>query len=65
MYDIICKGVPLGVALCSVLLFAVMLVINKAKIIDKKLFLIPLIFLVSALITFVVGYYTPCPFCQL
>lgn len=29
---------PLGVALCSVLLFAVMLVINKAKTIDKNCF---------------------------
>ena len=56
---------PLYVLLFSVLLFVVMLVINKIKHFDKKLFLIPLLFFISAIITFIVGYYTPCVHCTL
>lgn len=54
---------PLYVLLFSVLLFVVMLIINKVKRFDKKLFFIPLLFCISAIITFIVGYYTPCRFC--
>ena len=56
---------PLYVLLFSVLLFVVMLVINKIKHFDKKLFLIPLLFFISAIITFIVGYFTPCMHCTL
>jgi len=56
---------PLYVILFSVLLFVVMLVINKVKPFDKKLFLIPLLFFISAIITFIVGYFTPCVHCTL
>lgn len=55
----------LYVVLFSVLFFVVMLVINKVKHFDKKLFLIPLLFFISAIITFIVGYYTPCVHCTL
>ncbi len=54
---------PSNVALFSVLLAVIMLIINKIKPFDKKLFLIPLLLLVSAVITFIVGYCTPCKFC--
>jgi peptidoglycan/LPS O-acetylase OafA/YrhL len=56
---------PLYVVLFSVFLFVVMLVINKAKHFDKKLFLMPLLFFISAVITFIVGYFTPCVYCTL
>ena len=56
---------PLYVLLFSVLLFVVMLVINRIKHFDKKLFLIPLLFFISAIITFIVGYFTPCVHCTL
>ena len=56
---------PLYVCIFSVLLFVVMLIINKIKPFDKKLFIIPFLFLISAIITFIVGYYTPCEFCTL
>ena len=61
-YEISC---PLYVFLFSVLLFIVMLVIYKVKHFDEKLFLIPLLFFISAIITFIVGYYTPCVYCTL
>ena len=56
---------PLYVCMFSVLLFVVMLVINRIKNFDNKWFLIPLMFFISAIITFIVGYYTPCEFCTL
>ena len=56
---------PLYVFLFSVLLFFVMLVIYKVKDFDEKLFLIPLLFFISAIITFIVGYFTPCVHCTL
>jgi len=61
-YEISC---PLYVILFSVLLFIAMLVIYKVKHFDKKLFLIPLLFFISAIITFIVGYFTPCVHCTL
>ena len=56
---------PLYVLLFSVLLFIVILITNKLKHFDKNLLLIPLLFLISAIITFVVGHYTPCVHCAL
>ena len=56
---------PLYVILFSVLLFIAMLVIYNVKHFDKKLFLIPLLFFISAIITFIVGYFTPCVHCTL
>jgi len=56
---------PLYVVLFSVLLFIVILIINKVKRFDKKLLLIPLLFFISAIITFIVGYHTPCVHCAL
>ncbi len=56
---------PLYVILFSVLLLIVMLVIYKVKRFDKKLFFIPLLFFISAIITFIVGYFTPCVNCTL
>ena len=56
---------PLYVLLFSVLLFVVMMVTNKVKHFDKKLLLVPLLFFISAIITFVIGYYTPCVHCTL
>ena len=56
---------PLALIAFSILLFISMLVINKFNSFDKKLFLIPLLFFISAIITLIVGYYTPCEFCTL
>ena len=56
---------PLYALLLSVLLFVVMLLVDKFKHFDKKLFLVPLFFFISAIITFIVGYYTPCVHCAL
>lgn len=58
-------SLPLYACLFSVLLFVVMLVINKIKSFDKMLFIIPLLFFISAIISFIVGYYTPYAFCTL
>ena len=56
---------PLYACMFSVLLFVVMVVINRIKHFDKNLFLIPLMFFISSIITFIIGYYTPCEFCTL
>ncbi len=56
---------PLYVAMLSAVLFLVMLIIKKLKGLDKKLFYIPLLFFASAVITFSIGYFTPCEFCTL
>lgn len=56
---------PLYIFLFSIFLFAVMFIINKIKTFDKKLFIIPLLFSISAIITFIIGFYNPCEFCTL
>jgi len=71
IYDLVAKHMeyefsyPLYAILFSVLLFIVMLVLHNVKHFDKKLFLIPLLFFISAIITFIVGYFTPCVHCTL
>ena len=57
--------VPIYVMIFAVLLSVVMLIINKTKTIDKKLFVIPLVFFISATITLFIGCSTPCEFCTL
>ncbi len=56
---------PLDVMAFSGLLFLIMLIINKLKAIDKKLFFIPLLFFVCSIITLIIGCNTFCPYCSL
>ena len=57
--------IPLVVA--GFTLFTAMLIFftSKKTALDKKMFFIPAMFLASAVITFFIGYYTPCEFCSL
>ena len=57
--------IPIFVIIFSVLLSVAMALVNWKKKLDKKLFVIPLMFFISATVTFVIGYYTPCEFCTL
>lgn len=57
--------IPIHIMVFSLLLSVVMLIADRKKKIDKKLFIIPLMFFISAVITFIVGCYTPCELCTL
>jgi len=57
--------VPINVMIFAVLLFVVMLIINRIRTIDKKLFVIPSMFFISAIITLCIGCSTPCEVCSL
>ena len=57
--------IPILVMIFSVLLSVAIALVNWKKKLDKKLFVIPLMFFISATVTFVIGYYTPCEFCTL
>ena len=57
--------IPIFVVIFSVVLSVAMFIVNQKKEIDKKLFIIPLMFFISAMVTFLIGYYTPCKFCTL
>ena len=52
--------IPINFAVFTAL---VMLVVNKIKPIDKKLFLIPLLFFACSVFTLIVAYNTPCELC--
>ena len=55
--------IPIFVMIFSVLLSVAMAFVNWKKKLDKKLFMIPFMFFISATVTLVIGYYTPCEFC--
>lgn len=57
--------IPIVIMIVSLLLGAVLLAMGRSKKIDKKIFVVPLMFFVSAVITLVVGYCTPCELCTL
>ena len=54
--------IPIFVIIFSVLLSVAVALVNWKKKLDKKLFVIPLMFFISATVTFVIGYYTSCEF---
>lgn len=57
--------IPVGIMVISVLLGAALLIFAKSKKIDKKIFIIPLVFFVAATVTLIVGCCTVCEFCTL
>ncbi len=57
--------IPIIVMLISVLLVVVMAIINKVKVVDRKMYIIPAAFFAASVLTLAVGYYTPCAHCSI
>ncbi len=54
---------PLYAFLLSFLVAVIMLGVYLIKRYDYKLFLIPAMFFISSIITFIIAFSTPCPYC--
>ena len=54
---------PLIVMVIGLIITVVMLIIRCFKRFENKLFIIPLFFFISCVITFIIGYLTPCTHC--
>lgn len=56
---------PLIIMVISLIITVIMLIIRHFRRFENKLFIIPLFFFISCVVTFIIGYLTPCMYCML